>query len=333
MCDVVSPWRVLVAALLVGGLACTLVALPESFGAMAASVGAWAFVSEAYRPASTTVMSELVSGADLRPAYALLRLAINLGMSIGPVVGGLLAEVSFQALFVIDGVTTMLAGVILGVWARKSGLLAPRGASRASSHAPPWGALRDRRYIVFLLGTVPIGMVFFQLEGAFTLHMTHALGLSKAAIGALLAINTVLIVLTEVPLNVWTSKWSSARSLVLGTLAVGAGFGALAIPSGVVFVALTIVVWTAGEMLLFPALTSEVTLLAPEGRRGEYLGLYHTAFGLASTTGPALGTLVLERAGPAWLWSGAFVLSIVSALFFVRATRGVPVDGARVELG
>lgn len=321
VCDVVSPWRVLVGSLLVGGLACTLIALPRTFAAMCASVSAWAFVAEAYRPATTTVMSELVSGVELRPAYALLRLAINLGMSIGPVVGGLLAEVSFRALFVIDGVTTTLAGVILAVWTARNGLLAKRARVANATHAAAWGALRDRRYLLYLAGVVPVSMVFFQLEGAWALHVTRGLGASKALIGGLLAINTVLIVLTEVPLNVWTTRWGSARLLALGCVATGAGFGMLAFAPNLAWVAASIVVWTVGEMVLFPALTAEATAIAPMGRRGEYLGLYHTAFGFASMTGPALGTLLLDRAGAAWLWSGAFVVSLASAAMLARAAR------------
>lgn len=321
LCDVVSPWRVLVVALLSGGAACMLVALPRTFPWLCVSVFGWSFVAEAYRPASTTVMSELVKGDELRPAYALLRLAINLGMSIGPVVGGFLAEVSFAFLFVIDGVTTMLAGVILAAWAARHGHLARRDHAPAAAHAAAWGALRDRRFLLFLVATIPVAMVFFQIEGAWPLFVTRAHGFSKATIGGMLAINTVLIVLTEVPLNVWSARWSTARTLVIGTLATGAGFGMLAFAPNHAWIAASIVVWTVGEMVLFPALSAEATLLAPEGRRGEYMGLFHTAFAIASMTGPALGTLLLDRAGPVWLWSGAFVASLVSAALFARAAR------------
>jgi predicted MFS family arabinose efflux permease len=321
LCDLVSPWRVLVVALLLGGALCTLVAVPRTFAGVCAAVSLWSFVAEAYRPASTTVLSELVGADALRTAYALLRLAINLGMSIGPVVGGFLAEISFEVLFVIDGITTMLAGVILGVWALRTGLLARRDLAAKTAHAVAWGALRDRRFLLFLVAVVPSAMVFFQIEGAWPIHMTRELGLSKAWIGGMLAINTVLIVLTEIPLNVWTNRWSAARSIVIGTLCTGVGFGMLAFVPNLAWVAASIVVWTVGEMILFPALSAEATLLAPEGRRGEYLGLFHTAFAVASMTGPALGTLVLDRAGPAWLWGGAFVASLVSAALFARAAR------------
>src|SRR5262249_44160908 len=129
------------------------------------------------------------------------------------------------------------------------------------------------------------------------LFLLREVGLSKAVIGGLVAVNATLIVLLEVPITGATAAWPLARSLSLGAGLVGLGFGALALAHGVVSVIATIVVWTFGEMLLSPATFAAVATLSPQGRTGEAIGLHSTAFGLAMLIGPWLGVTMLERYG------------------------------------
>lgn len=329
LCDRFAPWSVLSIALVVGGLLCMSLAVLDTYVGLLVGAGLWGVVAEAYRPASTIAVAELVAEPDRRRAYALSRLAVNLGMSIGPAVGGVLAGISFRALFVVDGLTSIAAGGIAAWWTARQGL-ARRPATPAGGHAPlwRWSALGDRRYLAFLAGALPVSMVFFQMEGAWTLHVNGALGIDLATIGFLLVINTVMIVLFELPLNAATSHWPIGRVLALGAALTGAGFGGLLLATGPVSVAATIVVLTVGEMLLLPAMTAEAADLAPEARRGEYLGLYHTMFALAFVIGPSLGTVVLERCGPEVLWTATFAGGLLSAWVLAGVSRARAVTPA-----
>ena len=83
-------------------------------------------------------------------------------------------------------------------------------------------------------------------------------------------------------------------------------------------VLVAVVVWTFGEIVLFPGLNAAVADLAPEARRGEYMGLYMMSFNLAFAIGPWAGTAVLERWGGNVLWGAAFLAAIVSAILLSR---------------
>ncbi|PYQ37598.1 MAG: hypothetical protein DMF55_00370 [Acidobacteria bacterium] len=74
---------------------------------------ALSLAAEAFRPASLAVVADLVRPAQRKPAFALTRLAINLGMSVGPALGGFLATVSFRSLFLVNGTTSIAAGILL----------------------------------------------------------------------------------------------------------------------------------------------------------------------------------------------------------------------------
>jgi len=91
-------------------------------------------------------------------------------------------------------------------------------------------------------------------------------------------------------------------------------------------VALTVAIWTVGEMILLPAMSNYVAEVAPADRRGEYMGLYSMAWGVAFGVGPWLGTLVLERYGRVVLWSGAFLVAAVAAMAFSRVPSPAPAE-------
>src|SRR4029079_17928368 len=118
---------------------------------------------------------------------------------------------------------------------------------------------------------LPPAIIFFQDQAAMPLYVVRDIGLSEKAFWFLFTINTWLIVLLEVPLNTATAHWPHRRSLALGALLFGAGFGSMALATGPLSLAATVVVWTFGEMILFPGASAYVADISPPARRGEYM--------------------------------------------------------------
>ena len=96
--------------------------------------------------------------------------------------------------------------------------------------------------------------------------------------------------------------------------------------------ALTIVIWTFGEMFFFPASAAYATDVAPDSRRGEYSGLYTMTFSIAFALGPWAGTAVLEHSGARVLWTLTFVLGLVAAALFLRMPEPLHHKEAEVEI-
>ncbi len=165
---------------------------------------------------------------------------------------------------------------------------------------------------------MPVGIVFFQHESSMALYLVRDLGIAVWVFGLLHTVNTLLIVFLEVPLNLATAHWPHRRTLVLGSLLVGAGFGALAFARSLPAVVATVVVWTFGEMMLLPGMASYVADVAPAGSRGAYMGLYTMAFSVAIVAGPPLGTALLDKAGGRALWLVMLAFGLLSALLFSR---------------
>jgi MFS family permease len=316
--DRIGALPVMRASLIASGLVLLLFPLAKSFASVAAMTVLWAGCAEMFRPASLAAITHVAAPDQRRQAFALNRLAINLGMSIGPALGGFLATVSFRAMFAVDAVTTLLAGTLLAItpWRAFSGVNS-EAANRRGPRIGPATILHDARFLVFLAGVVSVGIVFFQHESALPLYLVQYLHLSPAFYGMLFTINTLLIVGLEVPIITATSHWPNRRSLIIGCMLFAIGFGALGVIASPTGVIATVVVWTFGEMLLFPAMSAHLAEIAPENRRGAYMGAYSMSLSISLTVGPWMGTQLLALLGPVRVWGVMFALGALAALLMV----------------
>jgi MFS family permease len=298
----------------------------RSFPAVVIMTLALSIASEAVRPASMAVVADLVKPGQRKAAFALTRLAINLGMSVGPALGGYLATFSFRSIFVVNGSSSILAGTLLLFALRRAPI--HRGGAEVEPDGPialpSKRAWSDRRLLFFIAAVFPVGLVFFQHISSMALYLVRDLRLSALDYGLFFTLNTLLIVALEVPINSATAHWPHRRTLAIGAFLSGAGFGALAFAWDFWSVAATVVIWTVGEMFFFPALGAYLTDIAPRARRGEYMGLAGMAMNLSMAVGLWAGSAVLDRFGGRTLWLGAFVFGLIAAAMMLRLPDEAP---------
>ncbi len=326
LCDRFGTLELMVASLLSGAAVMFCFPFAKSYETALLLSFLLAVTSEGFRPAAMTAVTEFTEGKDRKPAFALIRLMINLGMSVGPIVGALLIKISFASIFYVDGITCLLAAIVLGPsLKRRSAALRANPPPPAVVGAATWSsALKDRRLAYFLLGVFPVSVVFFQQEATMTIFMVRDLKLDETIYGFCFTINTLFIVFTEIPLTLATNHWPQWIPMALGAGLFGVGFGAMGLVSGAVGVAITVAIWSLGEMFLFPAATTYVSEIAPVNRRGLYMGLYTMGFSVAFVVAPLLGTRLLERFGGRTLWGTCFALGLFSSVLLLRIESAVP---------
>ncbi|HVP59863.1 MAG TPA: MFS transporter [Myxococcaceae bacterium] len=313
LADRIGAQRILTLSLVLGGPGFWALPLLRTLPQVLVGMVVLSAVAEAMRPATLALVGDLAPSELRRQAFALNRLAINLGMSVGPALGGFLAAHSFRVLFWVNGASSIAAGLVL--------LLFPLRAHSTETHAgapPALGAIADRRLRYVILCLLPVLLVFFQHDGALPVWMVEQLGLSTRSFGLLFTLNTLLIVFLEVRLNAATAHWSPARALSVGSALCTVGFGALAFLTSYWGILATVVVWTVGEMILFPSTAAYVSELAPAARRGEYMGFYSMTFGIGFTVGPWAGLSVLGAAGARTLWLSCLAVGALSTLLLAR---------------
>lgn len=298
--------------------ALAMVALEQATTLGPAVVGAFAIglCAELYRPASLALLTDLVDDRDRVVAFAGWRFAINLGFAFGPAVAGFLATRSFTWLFYGDAASSVLFGILALV-------MLPEGeTSDAESDATlgSWSVLaRDRRFLLFLGAAMLNGLIFVQAFSTFAVHVTDN-GLTEADYGLLLSFNGLVIVLLELPIVKWSRIRPHTPVMVIGLLLLGAGFGLTALATTMLMLALTVSLWTLGEMVVSPVASAHVAHISPTHLRGRYAGAVSLAFGVANILGPAGGTAVYG-ASPTLLWGLCAVLSVAAAALMVVSER------------
>jgi predicted MFS family arabinose efflux permease len=315
LCDRLGAYHV--QKLSLGATAVVLVALqlPRSVWLLALLMLALAAFSEALHPANAAATARICT-PELRPkGFALHRLAGNLGVSIGPVVGGTLALLDYKWLFWADGLTSLAACALAFVFLRSAG---PIGEALAAAPAPALPVWRNTAFLRLLPLVFGIALVFSQFFSTYPLYLRLRYGLSEAGIGRLIAVNTLLIVAVEMLLMHALRQQRPARVVAVGTLLLGLGFGLTPLGHTVPFAVFSVVVWTLGEILTLPMLLTLTTLRSDPAAMGEYQGLTSLAFAMATTFGPALSTRLWDAAGPEWVWYACAALGATLAFGFAR---------------
>jgi MFS family permease len=269
-------------------------------------------LSELYRPASYALVGDLVPEEHRVTAFGLYRFAVNLGVAAGPATAGFLADHSFTLLFLGDALTSIVYGVIAWI-ALPHGLRTYVKSDRLGEAVRV--AARDQRYVIFLVATLCITLVDYQMLSTFALHV-KSLGFPSSTYGVLVSTNGLLIVLFELAITQWTRRYPPRPMIAIGYLLCGVGFALTGIARTLPALAGTVVVWTIGEMISSPVSSAYAVQLAPEVYRGRYLGLLMMMWSLGMIIGPTAGT-ALFAGNPDALWIACGVLGVLSAVLML----------------
>lgn len=266
-------------------------------------------VGDIYRPAASAAIADLLDGEQRTKAFALQFWAINLGFSVAALSAGLLVRFGFGTLFAVDAATSLLFGLLV---LRRVPETRPASAARHEHEEPAWRLmLRDR----VLLALVALFLCYATLYGQVYVTLPLAVrdaGLGTGSYGLIMSVNGIVIVLVQ-PLVL--NLIARARRTVLlpaTMLLVGGGIALSGVCHSTWAFALTVVVWTLGEIGQTTALQALVAAIAPEALRGRYMGAVGLSWGASGMLAPFLGAHVYA-ANPTALWLGCFALSGVAA--------------------
>ncbi|MFI6815479.1 MFS transporter [Nonomuraea sp. NPDC050328] len=282
--------------------------------------------SQIYRPAAAALLVDATTTTQQRlAAFAVHRFAMNIGAAVGGVLGGILATVSYIALFLGNAVACLLLAAIAALFLRD---LTPARAHPDipgdPPPAPPPGepipatpepsyrqALTDRRLRRFLVMTVIAEFVYIQSTVGLPLHV-DAHHLTPADFGLLMGLNGVMVLLLELPITGLVSRRSPGAVLALGNVLTGVGLAMTGFFGEMHWLAATILIWTMGEMLYASMASAYLGDLAPPTMGGRYQGLYSAAITAGTGLGPLIGGAVY--AFNSWaLWTVCALGGLLSA--------------------
>jgi MFS family permease len=331
--DRLGARTMLIAALAGNGMVATLLAtLDAERIVVAILVLLLGVTSQAMAPAFNALVAATVPVERLRGAFSLTFIGINLGFAIGPLVGGVLAGISYNLIFAAEAVFMLVAVMIALLLPRSH----PRVAAPAHAESPTTpetfglglaAVLRDRVFMKMALWNVLFMVVYLQTQITLPIVLEQE-GFSATDYGILLSLNGIMLVVFQLGADRLTRGMTQGKLLVGGTLLVGVGITSHMFGVTLWVHVLCVVVWTAGELLNMPVATNVAARLAPDHLRGRYLGLFATSFSFATFVGPLVGGFALDALGSDGLWIGCAVLSLA---VLVGRIRNAPELEARMK--
>lgn len=341
MSDRVGPRLTIMSTLVGSALLFPAVLYLDSYAAILVVIGVGAALSQAYRPASTSMISQLIPAERQVMIFAMVRLAINLGTTAAPLLGAALVQVSWDFLFWGE------AAAIL-VFATVAGVTLPRGQVGAGEKEAAGGpqtegavvrkpsylaVLSDGRYLLFLLAMFASSVIYIQYVSTLPLTVKE-LGLSTGVYAAMVALNGALVITCELLVAKVVQRWPARIAVIAGVALTGIGMSLYALPWGIAALVIATLVWSLGEIIGYPTLFFAYPAQAgPPELRGRYLGASNSLYGLGTAVGPFLGVMLWNRFRDGlWLGCGAVGLLAVGAAWLgVRPTGAAGRTPPRTE--
>jgi predicted MFS family arabinose efflux permease len=319
--DKLGFYDVMIGALFTSGIAFILLQYVHGLWPFCLGIFILMVLSDAFRPAMFVAIRAYAGPESRTRAVTLIRLAINLGFSMGPAVGGLIiAGIGYSGLFWVDGITCLIAMAMMLYGLPRAQANKDNDATRPAALRSPYS---DGPYLFFLFTVVLISIPFLQYFSTVPLFYNEVHGLDEFNIGLLLGMNGLLIFLTEMPLIKFCEdrNYDRMRILVFSVVLIAMSFVMLNLYPHVALLWIGMLFMTLGEMLNFPFMNRFAFDRAEQGRTGAYMGLFTISWSVAHIIGHTLGLNLIAGVGYAstwWIFTGMLVCAMVMLLWLER---------------
>lgn len=298
----------------------------------AATLTAWAVLLPAYgvvnavfRIGSYAMVADMIDAERRADVYALLRMGDNVGIAVGPAIGGFLVSVAYTLSYYLAAVVQIALAILVAL--RLAETLPRRNAASgiepiATAPSSGYGELlRDRPFLalwgLYILVQIATSMVFVLLG----VYIKENFGIPENRFGFIIGTNAGMVVLFQYPVTRWASRFLPLRTITLGALVYAAGLLGFGISRAFPSFLLSMVVMTLGEVLLVPTATALAANMAAETMRARYMGVFSLSFRVGAGIGPVVGGLLSDHIAPAATWYGGMLFCLVAAVGFALLGR------------
>jgi MFS family permease len=270
-------------------------------------------------PARQAMVADLLPREKQAEGFGILRVAVNLSATVGPILGGFIATQSYLFLFIADAVSSLITGIIVFFVIpetkpeRKEGEVEETIVKSVIGYKE---VLKDWRYMLFLSVSAITVIVYMQMAATLSVFLRDIHGFPTQYFGFLLAMNALMVVVFQFWITKKVSKYSPMKVMAIGTLFYMVGFGMYGFVSEsyLFFIAMAII--TIGEMIEMPIGQTAAAFFAPEDKRGRYMAVFGFHWAIPNLFAILLAGLVIEHIGPNWVWYFAGILSVFAAVGF-----------------
>ncbi|MDQ1745234.1 MAG: hypothetical protein QOE23_3573 [Pseudonocardiales bacterium] len=275
--------------------------LSMSSSAVLIAIGAVGLVSQIFRPASATLLSELTPESRQVMIFAMYRFGLNIGATVAPLLGFALYNLDhqrFTLLFWGEALVALVyAAIAIVALPRRTTSRAVESPAAAAGPAGGYrDVLRDRRYLLYLIATLLNAGVYTQYLSTLPLDV-KAEGVPVFWYTVAVALNGVLVIAFELPLTKLSQRWPFKLTVGLTFLLVAIGVATYGLPLGPTVIIVGTLIWTTAEVIGAPTVFAYPAMAGPAHLKGRYIGSFQFMFGLGQAVGPMVGGALFTQLG------------------------------------
>jgi MFS family permease len=301
--------------------------LVDTLGAWAVLIGLMGALNPLYGVGSNAMIADLVEPERRPGAYSLLRMIANLGVAIGPAVGGFVASVSYMLAFRFAAGANLVFAILILLFVRET---APARQTAGKDHpetarqqqAGGYGqVLRNRTFVAFCSAYILASMAYSLMMVLLSIYAKENFAMPEQRFGLIMSANALMVVLFQFSVTSVTKRHRAFPVLAVGSAFYALGVGSVAWGSGFPSFLLSMVVVTIGEMILIPTATTLTADLAPPDLRGRYMSIYSMTWSIGFAIGPVVGGYLNDTVAPVAIWYGGMGMALLAVAGFSLLAR------------
>jgi len=271
-------------------------------------------------PAYEAVFMDMLPEEKRASGFGIRRVAFNLAIVIGPVIGGFVAARSYLALFILDAIISAIVALMVFLLIPETKPAARPGEKQEStgeSFAGYLKVLRDGRFMAFTLVSLLTWLVYMNMSTTLGVYLRDEHGVPTSGYGTIISINAAMVVLMQFPITRRAEKHPPMLMMALGAVFIAAGMALYGFVGTYWWFAVAIAILTIGEMIAVPISNAVVAGFSPEVMRGRYNFIYGLSWGISFAIGPYLAGKIMDNYDPNLLWYACGIVGILSVLGFL----------------
>jgi MFS family permease len=275
-----------------------------------------------FEPSSQAMMADLTSVDKRKRVFSLRYTAINIGASLGPLLGVYVAQFSTSLPFLLTGMMYLLYGVTLFIMLNRYSIthtIPVHQLPMLDSLIVIW---RDKTLLVFIIGGILVNVGYSQIDSNLPQYIQNSFSEGVALFAKLIALNAILVIILQVPLSLVSEKWPVLRVMILGSVLFAIGFASFGYVTTIIGLMIAMAVVTIGEIFIFPSTSVFIDQIAPDNRKGTYFGAGQFR-SIGNFTGPVLGGWLLQDFGGKLLFSVIGIIILCSIIFYSLGYRNI----------
>jgi MFS family permease len=287
-------------------------------------------------PAHDAMIADILPDKQRQEGFGILRVVGNLAWIIGPTIGGVVANIDFFYLFVIDSVISCIIAVIVF-------RVIPETKPEPHAHAESQTflqtllgyrvALKDFAFMAFVVAGMLMLIVYQQMYSSLSVYLRDNHGINPSGYGFLMTTSAITVVLFQFSVSRFIKYRPPFLMMAIGTVFYMIGFFLFGVVTAYALFAMNIVIITIGEMIIMPTSQSLAADFAPADMRGRYMAVFGLTWAIPSTIGPGAAGFILDNYNPNLLWyiGGAVCALSVLAYYALHVKIGARPQFAPAE--